>query len=151
MVLVRRYFWSSPEGVSLRRWWHFIKHVALHVVITYEHTVLLSRDHAIFTVENIWILSIVEFPQSILVFHVLSVVSSLRTLFIGNNLSFVKSINVESHANIWNLLILDQLELMRGIFIKNLFEVSQRFRVWSSIDHGPSLGKHALLRRMTTF
>ena len=160
MVLVDWYFWGNPGSVGKFRGccWHY-KHVAISFVVPYvqavlpmlKKVILLGGDGAVFTVESPWILGVVELSQSVVVLHVHSVISTLRTLFVVNDLSFFKLVDVDGLATIWHLLVLDHLELLKGILMENILKVSQWFWVRGRVNHAPSVfRKHSLLRRMAT-
>tara|TARA_B110000285_G_C14744518_1_gene432339 strand:+ start:258 stop:461 length:204 start_codon:yes stop_codon:yes gene_type:complete len=65
-----------------------------------KKVILLGGDGAVFTVESPWILGVVELSQSVVVLHVHSVISTLRTLFVVNDLSFFKLVDVDGLATI---------------------------------------------------
>lgn len=110
---------------------------------------VLSGNTTAFAVKNRWVLCVVKMSQRVLVMHVLSVVSSLRTLPISDQFSFSKLINIDRLATNSNLLlVLDQLELLWRVFMEDLIKIRKRACSRSSINDRAPPRKHALLRRV---
>lgn len=96
-------------------------------------------------VEYNWVLSVIEMPEGIPVVHVLGVVPPLGPLPISHHFGLPQIVQVNGPLSVRDLLVLNQLELMRRVFMQELIKVSLLVIVGSGVDHGAPLGKHALL------